>query len=165
MDAWKVMLSVGTPAGTGRVNLDIDAVVSQVLKRIPSHTGETYTVAPMEALKLDWQKDGMDRMYEAIDGLGDMSIRVISYMILLDKRTTGSNIAQALLGNRHGTSRNTISKAMAPLKTMFFVKATKNGFVQDIVGFVEHHLGYATEDITPFVDRVLERIRTRNGGD
>jgi hypothetical protein len=156
------------PQGTeGKSIATSNEIIREMIQKEIKSQGFTiqgYTVAPMEALALDWQRDAMEKMTTIIEQLDKISIDVLSYLILVDRLETGSSIAKALLGNAHGGSRSTISRAMKPLKDQFLIRATKNGFGQDIEGFVSHHVEYATDDVAPFVERVIEHIRQRRNG-
>ena len=144
--------------------VDIDDIVKRVLQKIPIGANQTYEVAPFEALKLDWQRDAVEKMNAVIDSLSEIEIKVLAYMIMIGKLETQSEIALVLLGNKNSTSRGIISKAVNALHGLNLARITKNGSNATIEEFVKIYLQYAADDLTPFVKRVIEHVRQRRNG-
>jgi hypothetical protein len=95
--------------GTGGTEVVFDApdyiiekVTAEVLKRVPSGGGDTYTVAPQEALRKDWQKKALEEIKSSVDRLNSKQLKILSFLLATDESFSRTALALRLIGTRKG---------------------------------------------------------------
>ncbi len=97
-----------TPTGITKViepnsglPVDTDDIVQKVLARIPTSNGaRVVTVAPVEALRDQFQNEAVDRIIDAVDGVSRESKRYLLWLIQLDGGMAAGALMEHFFGKK-----------------------------------------------------------------
>jgi len=156
------------PAGNGEIDTDslVEEVVNRVMAAMP--LGGPVTLAPLEALKTEWEQRALQSMTSQVDGFPARSMQVLAFLVAQDRFITKGPTANAIFGHSGGSGYQQLNEALAPLLTAEIVEnSPKQGLRATVDSFLRRNLGSDNkDDITRLREHVLARIhhRMNNGG-
>jgi len=149
--------------------LDTDSLVDEVTNRVMAAMplGGPITLAPLDALKTEWEQHALQSMVSQIDAFPPRSMQALAFLIAQDRFITKGPTANALFGHSGGSGYQQLNDALAPLLTAEIVEnSPKQGLRATVDSFIRRNLGSDNKDgIVRLKEHVLARIHQRiNGG-
>lgn len=145
--------------------VDTDAIVSEVLKRIPQN-GQTVQVTPPEALRKKYLTVVCDRLYERISGLDPLARQVMEVVLSDDKFWPVTTISKTVTGQTGGTGFNNTKSAIKQLFDLGLVSRGGQGggqYKQHVGKLVVQELSAhspSDQEVDQVVQHVLSKVVT-----
>lgn len=157
------------PQSSGNGETDTDSLVEEVTNRVMAAMpiGGPVTLAPLEALKTEWEQRALQSMISQIDGFPTRSIQLLAFLVAQDRFVTKGAAANAIFGHSGGSGYQQLNEALAPLLTAEIAENNQKQGLRPIVdSFIRRNLGSDNkDDIAQLREHVLARIHYRiNGG-
>lgn len=115
------------PQTEHKPQIEINKVVEEVLKKIPMTGIKTYTVAPLEKIKKDFQEEVKNKIIEDIKSLGEDSKKILKFIESQGKAVTNNFIVEKcfFLKGANSSHRGKVANALKPLLDLLL--AEKDG--------------------------------------
>ena len=157
------------PRSAANSEIDTDSLVEEVTNRVMAvmPIGGPITLAPLDALKTEWEQRALQSMISQIDAFSPRSMQVLAFLVAQDRFITKAPTANAIFGHSGGSGYQQLNEALAPLLTAEIVENNpKQGLRATIDSFIRRNLGGDAKDgIVRLREHVLARIHYRlNGG-
>lgn len=136
----------------------VEDVTSQVLTKIDL-SQPTFQVSPLEALERDWERQALQTMLDKVDGLSNDALRLVSYLLKVDKYVPKKQALNAVFGVSASGGRQ-YDLVNAPLNQLQEIGLAENhpksGIRATLESFIVRFLG--EEPATDTMDRMREHI-------
>lgn len=152
----------GSGQGNG-VTVDEDAIVARVIARV-GNGGSIYQVAPLEALKKDWEQRIHASVVQVIDSLTPDALKILSYLIASGQRSKTA-ICQTLWNADGGSAFKKVSDALSELSGKKVVYSNQRGYGSRIEKVVEEYMNGLLEDPSHITEHIIEHVRQKGGID
>lgn len=145
-------------------SLDIEDLVKEVSTRLPqmsSYQGGVIELAPLPALKTDWEKRIKGVMMNHLQGLSSNGVLLLSYLLSNGDAFTGmKRSSNRVFGPGGGPYSSRFTPAVNELKGLgLIVVKDRQGIKQNLKSFVESYLGDHSADIDNVFQHTAAWIR------
>jgi hypothetical protein len=126
----KVLQKMPMAAPIKGAPVDVEAIVSQVLARVPKvHGAATYEVAPLEKLKKNFLQEAKDKVLSEVSGLSDNAKRMLLYLESQGKGIKSNELEEKCFFMKHsGAATKKVSEASIELRAVNLADKDTAGF-------------------------------------
>lgn len=144
-------------------NINEDAIVEKVVKRI-GPSGRTYTVEPLKALKLDWQKRAVNTAKKKIDELDPEQREVLKFLVSSLNYQNKADIMRGIYGIDYKQDKakyERLAKNIDELAETGLLYLSGGRFKADIQGFLRNLVGSEVAADSNLIKHVIEYLRKK----
>lgn len=141
----------------------VDEITQKVVARVGTG-GAVYEVAPLEALKLDTEKEIHAKIIGLIDGLSPTSKRILAYLTAAGQRKK-TEMCRTLWNSDGGTAFTNMTEALTELSAKKLVYANKKGYGARLKPVIDERVAGLDLDATSIKQHVVEHLRMSTKGE
>lgn len=124
----KVLQKMPIQKSNGPTTIDTDAIIKEVLRRVPQGGAVVYEVAPLEKIKKDFMEEAKQRILSDVTKLGESAKRMLKYLESQGKGCkTGELVTKCFMIKEGGSAREKVTQTAAELITLEVIRKDSSG--------------------------------------
>lgn len=143
--------------------IDIDKIIKEVLKQIPTGNGAVYTVAPLEMLKKEFLEETKTKILQDVQGLSEDSKKMLKYLESVGRGVKANELVEkCYMIKSGGSAQKKINDAFSMVQAASIARKDTAGryygeLRNRILNMLETH-GAAQQDVDALYNHVIYHL-------